>query len=246
MTPPERQFGGIPESKIKAVREKANRYMETPGLGHGADDLAAAYQEMGYNGLPRVLDADDFDALAEQSDVKVFRGIRGTQSPNPEYRFTPEDLINEYKYGEHYAGYGVYGNGTYTTTNPGTAFKYADNNKAAVMEILIPDKSNFVRDVALRTQIRETTAEINAARDAAQAKLVADAKRLKLTIEELEETPQYLEFEMFSDELRDLAITISDPGTAATLFGYDGIIVEDLKDELYFIVLNRTKVVLKK
>jgi SPP1 gp7 family putative phage head morphogenesis protein len=240
MAPPERQFGGIPESKIRAVREKANEYMDTTGLGHGADDLAAAYEEMGYNGLPRVLDADDFDALAESADIKVYRGVKQTG------RKTVEEFVNGYKYGEHYAGYGVYGNGTYTSTNLSTALNYADKNAAGVMEILIPDKSNFVREIALKTQIRETTVEINAAREAAKTKLAENAKRLKLSFEELVETPEYLEFEIYSDELRDLAITISDPGTAATLFGYDGIIVEDLKDELYFIVLNRAKVVVKK
>lgn len=239
--PPERQFGGIPESKIKAVREKANKYMETTGLGHGADDLAAAYEEMGYNGLPKILDADEFDALAETADIKVYRGVKETG------RKTAEEFLNEYKYGQHYAGYGVYGNGTYTTTNSSTAFKYAAGNDATgIMEILIPDKSNFVRQIDLKKQITETTVEINAAREAAKNKLAENAKRLKLSFEELVETREYREFEMFSNELRDLAITISDPGTAATLFGYDGIIVEDLKDELYFIVLNRAKVVVKK
>jgi SPP1 gp7 family putative phage head morphogenesis protein len=241
MAPPERQFGGIPESKIRAVREKGSELMDTPRHGKGADDLAAAYEEMGYNGLPRVLDADDFDALAETADIKVYRGVKETGSK------TAEQFLNEYKYGEHYAGYGVYGNGTYTTTNSSTAFKYAAGNDATgVMEILIPDKSNFVREIALKTQIKETLNEINAARNAAKESLAANAKRLNLSFEELLETPEYLEFEIFSDGLGDLAITISDPGTAATLFGYDGIIVEDLKDELYFIILNRAKVVVKK
>jgi SPP1 gp7 family putative phage head morphogenesis protein len=246
MAPPERQFGGIPESKIKAVREKANRYMETPGLGHGADDLAAAYEEMGYNGLPRVLDADDFDALAETADAKVYRGLHGARNK------TTAEFINDYKYGEHYAGYGVYGNGTYTSNKLETALTYSGTaDKTGVMEMLIPDKSNFIHQFDLHAKIKETTNEINAMRDAAQAKLVADAKRLKLTIEELEETPQYLEFEMFSDELRDLAITISDPGTAATLWGYDGFYIDEMsggsnRDEIYYIVLNRAKVVIKK
>jgi SPP1 gp7 family putative phage head morphogenesis protein len=245
MAPPERQFGGIPESKIRAVREKANEYMDTTGLGHGADDLAAAYEEMGYNGLPRVLDADDFDALAETADAKVYRGIRGTRG------VSTETLINEYKYGEHYAGYGVYGNGTYTSTKVSTALNYADKNAAGVMEMLIPDKSNFINIRDLQDKIQETTAEINAAREAAKTKLAENAKRLKLSFEELVETPEYLEFEIYSDNLRDLGITISDPGTAATLFGYDGIYVSEISgginaDELYYIVLNRAKVVVKK
>jgi hypothetical protein len=248
MAPPEKQYGGIPESKIRAVREKGSELMDTPRHGKGADDLAAAYEEMGYNGLPRVLDADDFDALAETADAKVYRGVRELQSPNPVYRQSAEDLLNEYKYGDHYAGYGVYGNGTYTTNTYGTALNYAGNKADGVMEILIPKGSNFISQNDLTTKIRETTAEINAARDATKAKLVADAKRLKLTIEELEESTEYLEFEIFSDNLRDLAITISDPGTAATLFGYDGITVSDVgnANELYYIILNRAKVVIKK
>jgi hypothetical protein len=244
--PPEATYNGVPESKIKAVREKANKYMDTPGLGKGAEDLAAAYEEMGYNGLPRVLDADDFDALAETADIKVYRGVRELQSPNPIYRQSAEQLLDEYRYGDHYAGYGVYGNGTYTTTSSSTAFKYANNSKNGIMEILIPDKSNFVRQIDLKAQIKETLDEISVLHQENKARYVAEAKRLKLSIEEAEKHPIYQEYWKRSRELADISITISDPGVGATLFGYDGIIVEDLKDELYFIVLNRGKVVVKK
>jgi SPP1 gp7 family putative phage head morphogenesis protein len=251
MTPPEKQYGGIPESKIRAVRDKATQTMDNPVRGRGADDLAAAYEEMNYNGLPRVLDADDFDALAETADAKVYRGLRDTRGKTANSRITAEDLINEYKQGEHYAGYGVYGNGTYTTNTYKTALDYAGDEAKGIMEILIPDTSNFINQLDLKTKITEVQAEINAARDAAKAKLVANAKKLKLTIEELEETAEYLEFEMLSDDLRDMAITISDPGTAATLFGYDGFYISEmsggaLRDEIYYIVLNRAKVVVKK
>jgi SPP1 gp7 family putative phage head morphogenesis protein len=243
MPPAGKEYGGIPESKIRNVRKRGSELMETPKHGKGADDLAAAYEEMGYNGLPKVVDVDEFEKLAQTADAKVYRGLSGRND------LTAEHFINEYKYGEHFAGYGVYGNGTYTSNQFKTALSYSGSvSEETIMNILIPDVSNFIRLRDLQDEMKETIASMNAARDAAKAKLIEDAKRLKLTMDELEETPLWLEFEMFSDDLRDMAITISDPGTAATLWGYDGFYVDDMtnKGEIYYIILNRAKAVVQK
>ena len=240
--PPEKTFGGVPESKIRAVREKGNKYMNTVGHGKGADDLAAAYEEMGYNGLPKVVDADEFDKLAETADAKIFRGMHGKGNR------TTVDFINEYKYGENYAGYGVYGNGTYTSTSLDTALTYSGTGfKDGVMEMLIPDTSNFIYKNDLQNKIKETIDEIQALQQEAKNAWVAEAKRLNLSIAEAEKASIYAEYQKRARELSDLSITISDSGTAATLFGYDGFIMPvDNKDEVYYIVLNRAKVVVKK
>jgi SPP1 gp7 family putative phage head morphogenesis protein len=245
--PPEKTFGGVAESKIRAVRQKGDKYRETIGLGKGADDLAAAYEEMGYNGLPRVLDADEFDKLAQTADVKLYRGLKGTQSPNPIYRVSAEDLVNEYKYGEHYAGYGVFGNGSYASTNLKTALKYANEEAAGVLEILIPNKANYISQSALKIKIKETLDEIQVLQKEARDTWLKEAKRLNLSIAEAEKAPIYAQYQKRVRELSELSITVSDGGTAATLFGYDGFTVPvDNSDEVFYVLLNRAKVVVKK
>jgi SPP1 gp7 family putative phage head morphogenesis protein len=238
-----KEYGGIPESKIKAVRKRGSELMETPKHGKGADDLAAAYEEMGYNGLPKVVDADEFAKLAETADAKVYRGLSGRNDLTPEY------FIEQYKTGEHFAGYGVYGNGTYTSNQLKTALSYSGTNSTeTIMDILIPDTSNFIRLPDLQAKMKETLAEINAIRDVAKAELVEEAKKLNLGLKELEQSPSYAEFMKLNQELLDLSITISDPGTAATLWRYDGFYVDDMTnpDEIYYIILNRAKVVIQK
>lgn len=246
LPPAEKQFGGIPESRIRAVREKGNKYMNTVGHGKGADDLAAAYEVMGYNGLPKVVDADEFDKLAETADAKIFRGMHGKGDKTTAY------FINEYKYGENYAGYGVYGNGTYTSTSLDTALTYSGTGlKDGVMEMLIPDISNFIYQRDLQDKIRETLDEIQALQQEAKNVWVEKAKRLNLSISEAEKAPIYAEYQKRMRELADLSITVSDAGTAATLFGYDGFYMNatsgnNYSSEIYYIVLNRGKVVVKK
>ena len=241
--PPQKEYGGIPESKIRNVRKRGSKLMDTPKHGKGADDLAAAYEEMGYNGLPKVVDVDEFEKLAQTADAKVYRGLSGRND------LTAEHFIDEYKYGEHFAGYGVYGNGTYASNQFKTALSYSGSvSEETIMNILIPDVSNFMRLRDLQDEMKETLASINATRDVAKAKLVEEAKKLNLGLKELEQSPSYAEFMKLNQDLLDISITISDPGTYATLKGYDGFYVDDMtnKDEIYYIILNRAKVVVQK
>jgi hypothetical protein len=43
-----------------------------------------------------------------------------------------------------------------------------------------------------------------------------------------------------------MRVTISDPGTAATLWGYDGFYLWLGDDETFYVILNRGKVIVEK
>lgn len=241
--PSENTFGGIPESKIRNVRNRGSKLMDTPKHGKGADDLAAAYEEMGYNGLPKVVDADEFAKLAKTADAKVYRGLSGRNDLTAEY------FMDEYKYGDHFAGYGVYGNGTYSSNQFTTALSYSGSaSEKTIMNILIPDTSNFIEFDNLRDKMKAIQAEIGVVRNNAKAKLVEEAKKLGLGIDDFERTSAYTDWVKFDKDLSDIAITVSDSGTAATLWGYDGFYIDNMtnKDEIYYIILNRAKVVIQK
>jgi SPP1 gp7 family putative phage head morphogenesis protein len=244
--PSEPSFQGITASTLLEVRRRGDKAMNDPRAMKGADDLSAAYEVAGYNGLPRVVAAKEFDELAKTADVKVYRGIKGTQSSNPIYRKSAQDLIDEYKYGEHYAGYGVFGNGTYTTTKLSTAIKYADDKKDGVMEILVMDKSKFPNQEDLKNRIINTIHEIDVASDLAYKEMIEEATRQGLTVSNLEDSLLYKDYAKKKQEFIEMRITISDPGTAATLWGYDGFrLMLDTQDEYFYVVLNRAKVVIK-
>jgi len=84
--------------------------------------LAAIYRKQGYDGPPRVVTQAEMDELVEAGEViEVWRGIERHQD-----RFTGEwtdarTLAEQYRTGPYFAGQGVRGNGTYTTTDENRA-----------------------------------------------------------------------------------------------------------------------------
>jgi SPP1 gp7 family putative phage head morphogenesis protein len=243
--PPERSFNGITETTIMAVRSKADKYMKERST-KGADDLAAAYEVAGYNGLPKVVDIDEFEKLSKEADVKVFRGISTRGEGRP-----ADVLVNEYKYGEHYAGYGVFGNGTYTSTESITAARYAAQDMKGFMEILIMDKSKYIDQESLKQKIAATIKEMDKSVEEAYDKMVNEASRLGYTVSTIEESQLYKDYKKYADDILQMRVTISDPGTAATLWGYDGFYLNTGNpsargEEYYYIILNRAKAVVLK
>ena len=63
---------------------------------------------LGYDKLPTIVSKEEFEKLAEQSNIgKLYRGVQAeTKELGIKY-------VNDFKYGQLYAGKGVYGNGTY-------------------------------------------------------------------------------------------------------------------------------------
>lgn len=63
---------------------------------------------LGYDKLPTIVSKEEFDKLAEQSNIgKLYRGVQAeTKEMGIKY-------VNDFKYGQLYAGKGVYGNGIY-------------------------------------------------------------------------------------------------------------------------------------
>lgn len=85
-------------------------------MGGPADGRLVAIQHaQGFDGLPQVLDAEQFDALGEDHQ-RIYRGIAGGDA---------QGWADELRDGEFFAGLGTYGNGTYTTTDQGNAAGYA-------------------------------------------------------------------------------------------------------------------------
>jgi hypothetical protein len=90
--------------------------------GIGDEVLEAIYEYTGFDALPIVLEEDEFDILAEGNEV-LYRGLTGYSWPGGS--LTPQELMDLMRFGRHYPGLGIYGNGTYSSTVSSVAFDYA-------------------------------------------------------------------------------------------------------------------------
>lgn len=93
--------------------------------------LSELLKEQGFDGKPRVVTSAEMDALIKNGWSESFRGVTDT-------KFT-----NQFRDGDLYAGYGVYGNGTYSAYGGdkalSTARKYAGVDGGVMRMALNPN-----------------------------------------------------------------------------------------------------------
>jgi SPP1 gp7 family putative phage head morphogenesis protein len=239
-------IGGIKKDDLLNLSNRSKNsimgFVNAPVNTRGDIALQHAYDIKGYNGLPQVLSPAEFEKAASKADVRVYRGIAGVDAAK---------YAEAYKTGEHYAGYGVFGNGTYTSINIETAIKYSgagvkpvtDNPFGQVLDILIPDKSKYIEQNKLFRLGQE-------ARKAVQEEISV----LKKGLFQAAVNKDKLLEEAINKEIQQLENAyswIQDNGTLATLLGYDGMYVNidarmpNGEDEYFYIILNRAKVIVK-
>ena len=204
-------------------------------LPAGSDEnLYVARQMRGYNGLPRVVSPDEFDAIEGKT---VYRGVE------------KKKFVDEFLTGDNFAGQGVYGNGTYATDARDYAMGFAGPDKSLILELKITPDMKII-DVRDMNEWRKTfIADLDARKIALRAKRSAvfdlpdydDALALvDAEIAQLNQVQRYLG---------------QDLGTLATMRGYDAISVPagemglsalpDAANEYYYVILNRAKIVAK-
>jgi hypothetical protein len=116
----------------------------------GDQMLSKMYEAQGYNTTPSVVGKSQMDSLEEAGTHHiVYRGVDG------------KEFTNQYKYGEHFAGKGIYGNGSYTSTNFFRGEEYTSGvtplgQESDVMKIAIPKTAKIVDyEYASKEQYRE-------------------------------------------------------------------------------------------
>ena len=179
---------------------------------NGDNGLAQIYEKQGFNTAPQVLSGAKFDKAAAESPVgTVYRGVSDTQ------------YVNDYTNGStHFAGLGIMGNGTYTTSNLGMAQNYATtadpgSTDSRVITMALSPGANIVD----YTTLANSNAELyNSLKDTASNATSADEKQAALGQIGL----------------------INDLGRQAALQGYDAIKVGDTGT---VVVLNRGATIVK-
>ena len=181
--------------------------------------LKSVLDEQGFNGKPRVVSAEEYDDLVKNGAQPIHRGIAGD---------TPEQVdayTNQYANGEDpFIGKGMFGDGTYfaSTRDVAEEFSTKDRNGKSIAH-------GKVTDAALDPQARVL--------DMADSSAMM---RQKFNGNEMYDFPQDF---------------YEDTSAVAASMGYDAIRIRNPKlswqpdakpiDSDYYIVLNRTAVIVK-
>ncbi len=128
-----------------AIAEEAgkNPLWEQDNGALGDSLLSSLYEYLGYDAMPTVLNDDEFEALARDNLVH-YRGFGPYRWPGGE--LSPAQLMDFFRFGRYYPGYGVYGNGTYSATDMMVAISYAGRRSAdGVLRLLISPTAKIAR-----------------------------------------------------------------------------------------------------
>lgn len=230
------------------------------------DDIIDA---QGFNGLPRVVDADEFDKYVKDSNVIA---VRGYTAPDEETLKAYQDqLYNGKWYIDCSNGGAMHGQGMYTAGNYGielgeraiqTASTYSQG--IGTVETITLDKSAKIitekelQDIKNEMQYTFTKQMLNKnLTDEQDLLLRAMTNVTSLSSEQVAKAYQIepnIRDNMIKSVSELLPKTIekiqslpTDQGQLAALLGYDALEVDlnSSKNDVYFVILNRTKCIIK-
>jgi len=149
---PKPSFDEIVDSADEIIDEMMARAQAAIDAGDsdtslGDSMLSAIYRRMGYDGLPQVVDEDIFEQMSEGLEVWL-RGFRDGPARYVAGEMvsgeTAADYINALRFGNYYAGYGVFGNGTYSSDFLQTASSYGGNRLSNIVRILFSPSAKVI------------------------------------------------------------------------------------------------------
>lgn len=225
--PPRRDLTDRDSWNWRGMRAKAESRERVYDRSHRDHELAEIYREQGFHAKPELVDRERMDALIRDGATPIYRGIVQTSN-------TPDldGMVKSFQEGdEHYAGIGVYGNGTYFSPHVAMAQRYADTEDrreqprgAVLRAVLKPDARVIDYDELRRRQAEAMfSGQSKKLNDDIFARLEqvgdSDPERTKALVEELRAENRRLA-ETYDKGWDDL---ISDAGRYAAMLGYDAI-----------------------
>ena len=206
----------------------------------GVTGLSGVYRAMGYHGKPQVVSAAQLDRYVAAGEREIFRGASGTAA-------SPDTYSEAFRSAPtHYAGTGIYGNGTYLASNVNVASGYAltGSHAGTVLRMTIKADAKIGEYAVIEQQRR-----IDWAKAAAPHKALFD-ERDRLDAEAATTprgTPAFTALiarRVANSERiqREAPLNVySDTGAYAAAKGYDGYRVprEASVGGDYFVLLNR-------
>ncbi len=172
-----------PRIQVEAAMIRAGNNVETldliadmdfaesnAGRAYGDNALKIIAERQGFTGTPKTVETfEDLENLAKLPPEQgggfiVFRGIADYSSTgDSEVTYTAEQAVTDFREGEYFAGWGAFGNGTYTTSFVDSAQSYADdvdpdNNKLGngkVIAMMIPATAKAPTAEVVKTVMKE-------------------------------------------------------------------------------------------
>ena len=187
-----------------------------PSRGQQDERMLRLWAAQGFDGPPQVVDDEEWERLAAGGGVVMHRGVRGRKN-GP----SAEEMVELYAGGDHYAGKGIYGNGSYFATEASTGLDYGTGDAFGMVTTTWPEQ--FGSDYAVIEAMLLPDARVLDWRE---------SRRLRQEVGHMDEhqPPETSREKVLADE-----------GRMAAALGYDAVRVrlgEGYGDEI--IVLNRT------
>lgn len=142
--------GSEPLKKLlAAINPKADDYSKkktTAGMDPGDAQLHAVQQMRKFNAKPKVVSKSDFDAvIAKGGHIEMLRGVNGHGN------LRADKIADQFRDGDHFPGYGCFGNGTYADSNKGPG-NYGIN-RSAVIRMAIPKSAKIIKQSDLEMAV---------------------------------------------------------------------------------------------
>lgn len=179
----------------------------------------------GFDGPPTVLPHDEFEKRVNNEDmIVVYRGIAPPKEQQTQA--AAEVWAEEYRTGPAHGGFGVFGNGTYTSTDPQTADDWAGPNRA-LLRIALPRDLKSTTYQNLKAQASDFRYELDkVARDESASTETRDRARTQRERE---------------------GVIVGDEGRLAVALGYQAVQFHgsDTDNEDYWIIHDRSAVIVE-
>lgn len=227
---------------LKKETEKVKKYEVVNGeniletwerrKGEFAFEIEDVINAQGFDGLPRVVSAEEFDKAVQESNFIAQRTYSAeSKEILDQYR---DELYNGKWYVDCSTGGAAYGKGMYAAySNATTVTEYLEREMAGY-GARRGTEHNYVETFTLTKDAKTITPEeIRELRQITQSNIMAGFKERGGW-----SSTEALEWASKHD------VSKMDDGSFAALLGYDAILTHGLDD--YAVILNRTKVIFKK
>jgi len=138
------------EAIVPAVQQYTERKKQS-GDAPGSATLHVVQEMRGFNGLPQVVKKADFDKLVQTGQhIEMLRGLKDTGYGSG--KRTAAQLVEQFKRGEHFPGYGCFGDGTYFDSTKGSgnsASKYAGYGAGEIVRAALPRTAKVIKQSEL-------------------------------------------------------------------------------------------------
>jgi len=142
--------GQMMNKLVEGLQPAAQAYKSdkiSKNLTPGDSTLHAIQELRGFNGKPTLVAKTDMDALIKQgTHTELLRGVSAVGN------FTAKNLADQFKTGEHFPGYGCFGNGTYADAMKGSTNVVVSGRYGAggdTIRIALPKTAKIIKQSEL-------------------------------------------------------------------------------------------------